>query len=353
MPTFSAKFLQETTARIFRACAISAEESHVIAEHLVDAEACGLPSHGLLRVPQYVQAIAAGELVPGAKLHVLSETIATAVLDAGHGFGQVMARQAMDLAIERAERAGAGVVTLRNCGHTGRLGSYTEQATRRDMAGIVMVNGGGHGQWVAPFGASSGRLATNPISFAVPTASSDPLVLDMATSAAPEGKIRAMLAAGLAIPEGWVVDHEGNSTRNPADLYGPRRGALLPFGGHKGFGLAMLIDALAGGLSGAGVCCDADAPLAGKGDGVFLVAIQIAAFAPLELYQQRITRLVQHVKSAAPSASSGEVVVPGETEARHRQRSLREGIPVAPATWDALVSLMERFQIRLSAVPHP
>src|SRR5262249_46254446 len=190
------------------------------------------------------------------------------------------------------------------------------QATRRGMLGMMMVNGGGHGQWVAPFGARSGRLATNPLSIAVPSASSDPLVLDMATSAAPEGKIRAMLAAGLAIPEGWVVDHAGKPTRNPADLYGPPRGALLPFGGHKGFGLALLIDALAGGLSSAGVCCDADAPLAGKGDGVFLVAIQIAAFAPLDQFQQTITRLVQHVKSAA-SSSGGEVLVPGETEARH------------------------------------
>ena len=164
----------------------------------------------------------------------------------------------------------------------------------------------------------------------------------MATSAAPEGKIRAMMSAGLAIPEGWVVDHAGQPTRNPADLYGPPRGALLPFGGHKGFGLAMLIDAMAGGLSGAGCCCDANAPLAGKGDGVFLVAIQISAFEPLDPFQQMMTQLVHHVKSAASSDSSGEVLVPGEPEARNRQRLLREGIPVAPATWDALVNLMDR-----------
>jgi uncharacterized oxidoreductase len=349
MPTFSAEFLQDTTARIFQACAVPEEEAHVVGEHLVEAEACGLPSHGLLRVPQYVQAIEAGELVPGTRLRVLSETIATAVLDAGHGLGQVMAGKAMDLAIERAERVGVGVVTLRNCGHTGRLGSYTEQATRRGMLGMMMVNGGGHGQWVAPSGASAGRLATNPLSIAVRTGSSDPLVLDMATSAAPEGKIRAMLAADLQIPEGWVVDHAGRPTRNPADLYGPPRGALLPFGGHKGFGLAMLIDAMAGGLSGAGVCCDADAPLAGKGDGVFLMALQIAAFAPLGLFQQAMTRLVQHVKSAPTSAPSGEVLVPGEMEARTRQRLMREGIPVAPATWNALVNLVNRFQINASA----
>src|SRR5262249_34572394 len=178
MPTFSAEFLQDTTARIYRACAVSEEESQIIAEHLVDAEACGLPSHGLLRVPQYVQAIAAGELVPGAALRVLPGTVAAAVLDAGHGFGQVMARQAMDRAIDRAERAGVGVMTVRNCGHTGRLGSYTEQATRRGMAGIVMVNGGGHGQWGAPFGASAGRLATNPLSIARPSAASGPPLLD-------------------------------------------------------------------------------------------------------------------------------------------------------------------------------
>jgi uncharacterized oxidoreductase len=344
MPTFSAEFLQRTVSDILCSWGVPQEEARIVAEHLVDAEACGLPSHGLLRVPQYVQAIADGQIVPGATLSVLSETLATVVLDGGRGFGQVMAQKAMDLAIDRAGRTGVGVVTLRNCGHTGRLGSYTEQAARRGMVGMMMVNAGGLGQWVAPYGSIAGRLATNPISIAVPTDSPAPLLLDMATSASPEGKVRAMLAAGLPIPEGWVIDHAGKPTTNPADLYGPPRGALLPFGGHKGFGLAMLIDALAGGLSGAGCCCDAEASLAGKGDGVLLMAIRIEAFVPLPDFQQMMTRLVQHVKSAPASTPGGEVLTPGELEARNRERALREGIAVVPATWKALMELAQQSQ---------
>jgi uncharacterized oxidoreductase len=343
MLTVSFEVLERTIADILLGCKVPPEEAQIVAEHLVDAEACGLPSHGALRVPQYVQAIAAGQIVPGARLSVLSETIATTVLDGGYGFGQVMASKAMDLAIDRAQRAGVGVVTLCNCGHTGRLGSYTEQAARRGMACMMMVNSGGHGQWVAPFGATAGRLATNPLSIAVPTNSGDPLVLDMATSASPEGKVRAMLAAGLAIPEGWVINYEGKPTSNPADLYGPPRGALLPFGGHKGFGLAMLVEALAGGLSGAGCCQDADAPLAGKTDGVFMLALRIEAFVPLAKFEQAITQLVRHVKSAPASVPGGEVLVPGETEARNRRQALREGILIVPSTWSALLELQHKF----------
>jgi uncharacterized oxidoreductase len=250
MPTVRAEFLDKAIADIFQACGVPEVEARIVATHLVDAEACGVVSHGIIRVPQYVQAIADGQIVPDAQLRILSEATATAVLDGQHGFGQVMALRAMDWALDRAEHTGVSAVTLCSCSHTGRLGSYTERAIRRGMAAMMMVNTGGHGQWVAPFGGTAGRLATNPISIAVPTDSDAPLLLDMATSVVPEGKIRAVQTAGQPIPEGWIIDHRGQPATSPAELYGPPRGALLPFGGHKGFGLAMLINALAGGLSG-------------------------------------------------------------------------------------------------------
>src|SRR5262245_14482321 len=314
MPTVKAEALTKRIIAIFHACGVPAGEAEVVAEHLVDAEACGVVSHGVLRVPQYLEAIVEGRVRPGAVLRTVSETVSTAVLDGQSGFGQVMAWQAMQLAIEKARHTGVGVVTLTNCGHTGRLGYYTERATRKGMAGLMMVNSGGAGQWVAPFGGTAGRLATNPLSLAVPTASDDPLVLDMATSVAPEGKVRALLTAGSLIPTGWVMDHAGRPTTNPADLYGPPRGALLPFGGHKGFGLSMLIDALAGGLSGAGCCVDLHAPLQGRTDGVLLLALDISAFCPVALFQAVISQLIQHVKSSPPEKGVTEVLVPGEGE---------------------------------------
>jgi hydroxycarboxylate dehydrogenase B len=153
MPTVKAEFLQNGITGIFLACGVPEEEAQIVAAHLVDAEACGVVSHGVLRVPQYVQALADGQIVRDAKLRILSETTATAVLDGQHGFGQVMAQRAVDWALDRAEHTGVSAVTLCNCSHTGRLGSYTERATQRGMAALMMVNTGGHGQWVAPFGA--------------------------------------------------------------------------------------------------------------------------------------------------------------------------------------------------------
>src|SRR5262249_58589947 len=180
MPTLKAKYLESVITGIFQACGVPKEEAEIVAAHLVDAEACGVVSHGILRVPQYVQALADGQIVPDAKLRVLSETPATAVLDGQHGFGQVMALRAVDCALERAERTGVSAATLVNCSHTGRLGNYTERAARRGMAALMMVNTGGHGQWVAPFGGRAGRLSTNPMSLAVPVGEEASLVLDIA-----------------------------------------------------------------------------------------------------------------------------------------------------------------------------
>jgi hydroxycarboxylate dehydrogenase B len=347
MPTIKADSLVSAIAEIFRAVRVPFEAARAVAEHLVDAELCGVCSHGIIRVPQYVQAVEEGRVVADAQLTIERETISTVVLDGGNGFGQVMARGAMDIAIERAEIAGAAVVTLHNCGHTGRLGAYTEQAARRRMAGLMMVNSGGCGQWVAPFGGTAGRLATNPLSIAVPAEAGDPLVLDIATSVAPEGKIRTKLSAGRPVPEGWLIDPHGRPTTNPADLYGPPRGALLPFGGHKGFGLSMLVDALAGGLSSAGCCTDANMPMAGRTDGVLMVAINVAAFCPPAEFLQSVQRLIAHVKSAPPAPGIAEVLVPGELEGRMRTQRLRDGIPVAETTWKLVQEAATRLNIAL------
>jgi uncharacterized oxidoreductase len=205
------------------------------------------------------------------------------------------------------------------------------------MAGLMMSNTGGHGQWVAPFGGLAGRLATDPFSIAVPTDSGDPLMFDFATSIAPEGKVRSLMTAGEKLPVGWVIDHQGRPSTNPADLYGPPRGALLPFGGHKGFGLSMLIDALAGGLSGAGCCTSADRPMDGKTDGVFLLAVNVADFCSLSEFQSLVTRLVEHVKASPATDSNVGVIVPGELESRTRRERLLNGIPIHSATWDLVV----------------
>jgi uncharacterized oxidoreductase len=200
---------------------------------------------------------------------------------------------------------------------------------------------------VAPFGGLAGRLATNPISIAVPSDAGAPLLLDFATSVTPEGKVRTMLTAGQELPPGWIVDHRGQPSTNPADLYGPPRGALLPFGGHKGFGLAMLIDALAGGLSGAGCCTTADQPMDGKTDGALLLALRVEDFCPLADFRALVSRLVAHVKSSPPAPGIAEVVVPGELESRTRAQRLHNGLPVQMGTWNLLVECAARAGVAI------
>jgi hydroxycarboxylate dehydrogenase B len=340
MPLLQGEFLRTAIRETFVALGVSDQDAAIVAAHLVDAELTGVSSHGVIRVPQYVRAVREGRVQPAARLSVLRETGATAALDGGGGFGQVMVAGMVEKALELSSKLGAGVVTLVNCGHTGRLGHYTEQAAARGHVAMMFANAGGHGQWVAPFGGTSGRLSTNPFSLAAPSGGDFPLVLDVATSIAPEGKVRALQAAGQQLPAGWVIRHDGQPTTDPADLYGPPRGAILPMGGHKGFGLSMLIDALAGGLSGAGCCTDPGAPMDGRTDGVLFVAIRPNAFLPPEQFLQQVEALIAHVKSSPPAPGVTEVLAPGEREFCLRAARDREGVFIDDEIWNVVSSAL-------------
>lgn len=345
MPTFQAEALIDAATAVFTANGMRAVDARLVAEHLVEADLCGVTSHGLLRLPQYVGAIEQGKLVPGAELAVQATRDAVVRCDGGQGAGQVMARRAWDLVIERAREHGVGAGTLTNCYHTGRLGDYTARAARAGFAALMMVNSGGHGQWVAPFGGITGRLSTNPLSFAVPTGGPFDLVLDIATSAAPEGKIRAHAAAKRPIPEGWVIDAKGQATRDPKDLAGPPRGALLPFGGHKGFGLALIVEALAGGLSGAGCCTDPAAPLESRTDGVFLLALEASALREPAAFFAEVQAMIRHVKTAAPVPGGTEIMVSGELEGKLRRERSEGGLDISPGIWAQIEPVFRRFGI--------
>jgi uncharacterized oxidoreductase len=335
MPDLSQPALVEGIQRIFVAAGVQSEEALTVAEHLVEAEACGVSSHGVMRVGQYLEGIRARTIAVDAIMRVVQRTASTAVLDGGGGLGIVMAGKAMEMAISLARASGCGVASMRHCGHSGRLGSYTSHAARHGMVGMMLVNGGGKGQWMGPHGGRSGRLATNPLSIAAPASAAGQLMIDLATSTAPEGKVRSEMLAGRAVPAGWVVDAEGCSSTDPAALYGPPQGALLPFGGHKGFALAMAVDALAGGLSGAGCCTEPPDALKPGGDGILAIAIDVAAFRPLAEFADEITGLMEHVRSC-PAIPGQQVQVPGDPERTRRERSQAQGIPIHDALWASL-----------------
>ena len=211
----------------------------------------------------------------------------------------------------------------------------------------MCVNAGGHGQWVAPFGGAAGRLGTNPLSFALPRPGGDPLVLDIATSIVPEGKVRATKNAGREMPRGWVRDHNGQVSSDPDALYGPPRGAIQPLGEHKGFGLSLIVDLLAGALSGAGVCSDPDAPLGGATDGVFLLAVSVDSFCPLETFAALTGDLVAHVKTAPVAPGFDEILFPGESEARCRRDSLEHGVGIDALSWEPIARVLLEHGVEL------
>jgi uncharacterized oxidoreductase len=349
MPTFHHKRLSSAVAGVFVACGVDGSSAKIVAEHLVESDMCGVGSHGVIRVPQYVQAVESGKVSPGAKTQVLRESPGTLVFDGQHGFGQVIAHNAMFRAIDKARQIGVAAVTLCNCGHTGRLAGYTGAAAEAGMLAMMMVNAGGSGQWVAPFGGTEARLATNPISFAVPNENGPALIIDFATSATPEGRVRAALNAGKSLPEGWIVDHRGGPTTSPADLYGPPHGAILPFGGaqgHKGFGLAMMVDIFAGALSGAGAC-HTGAPHDSKTDGVFLLTLDPSFFGPRTEFLDRVRGLIEHVSSTPAMPGVDRVYVPGEKEALAKQKALAEGVVIDDGVWMAIKPTFDRFGVAI------
>ncbi|MEX2307973.1 MAG: Ldh family oxidoreductase [Pirellulales bacterium] len=341
MPTLSCDQLTSLVTAIFEHAGAPPAHARLVANHLVEANTFGHDSHGVLRVPQYCMAIDSGELVPHAKPSVVRESAAGAVMDGRQSFGQVAVADAMNRAIDKASNNGIGAVTIRNCYHSGRLGAYSALAADAGMIGMVMVNAGGGGQSVVPFGGSARRLATNPFSIAAPTNGDFPLVLDIATSMAPEGKVRDHALRGVQLPEGWIVDAAGRPSCNPEDFYGPPAGSLLPLGGpagHKGFGLALMIDVLAGALSGAGCCRDEVLPAR---DGVLLIAIHVDQFSDRVDFDQQVRGLIDYVKSCPPAPGFAGVFVPGEIEHREAQQRRRVGIALDDNIWQQIQSIAE------------
>jgi uncharacterized oxidoreductase len=335
MPKIPSEQLRSLSLDILHAAGVPEPDAEIVGNHLVESNLAGVDSHGIIRLPQYVEAVQTGRVIPGVQPTTLRETPSGALMDGNQGFGQVMAQRAMELAIDKAAKTSVSAVTLYNCGHTGRLAGYAGMAAETAMIGIMMANAGGGGQSVCPFGGIDRRLATNPICCAMPGGKVGRIVLDIATSIVPEGRIRQLHSSGQPAAEGWIIDSRGNPTTDPGDFYGPPPGALLPLGsaaGHKGFGLGLVVDLLAGGLSMAG-CCRADAPEVPTGDGVLAMAIDISSFTPLEDFLHHVDGLVDHVKSSRLNPGYREILVPGEPESRAREDRVRNGVPVDEATW--------------------
>ena len=345
MPRVRPEVLREIGCELFVAAGCTPPDARTVVDHLVESNLFGHDSHGVIRYPDYVKAIRQGRYQAQADPEVLHETPCTAVVDAHGALGQIGARFATELAIEKARQQGVASVSLRNTCHIGRVGAYPLMAARAGTMAQVFANGGHFGGQVAPFGGIDGRLCTDPLAFAAPRREADPILLDMTTSVVAEGKVRVASYRGEEVPQGWLIDSEGHPTRDPKTFRADPPGSILPLGGvaaHKGYGMAFMVELLGGSLSGQG--CTRGAPVVAS-NGVLLTVYHIESFTDLETYYDEVEALLRHVRSSRLAPGFDEILAPGEPEFRSARQRQSAGIEVDPKTWSMIREELQGFDI--------
>lgn len=333
-----AAHLHALTRRLFMAAGAPQAIADDVTQILVNSNLAGHDSHGVLRVPAYLEQISDGRIDPRAEPTLVKESPTTLLLDGQKGFGHYTAAKGIERAIAKAQQANVCCVNFTQINHIGRLGEYAEAAARGGCLGIITVGAGGaklNGR-TAPFGGGLGVLGTNPIAVGVPTGDDVPFVLDFATSVVAEGKLQVARSKGVTVPPGCIVDKDGQPTVNPQDFY--EGGRLLTFGGHKGYALSLFV-CLLGGLSGQ---FDASGLVMG---GAAMIVLNIAAFTPLADYQQNVRAFLDGIKSIPTAPGFDEVLAPGDFEQRNRQQRLAAGVPIPATIHDQLHRWAANLQV--------
>jgi len=339
-----AERLRGLAAAILEAAGFRPDDATLVAEVLVEADLRGVDSHGVTRLAGYVSMIDSDLLNPRPDVKLLRESGSTVLIDGDRGIGIIAARQAIDRVIELSGETGIACASVRNISHTGMIGWYTMRAAEAGRVGIAMNNGP---SMVPPFGGRAPLTATNPISIAAPAEPGNPLVLDMATTMVAAGKLRLATKTLDSIPDQWALDRQGRPTSDPVEAI--QHGFLQWAGGYKGYGLALMIEVLAGVLSGSRFGTDVPTmiefgrdPLESSG---FYIAIDIERFMPLDEFRQRVEQLIDQAHRIPAADESQPVKVAGQLEAECRRQRLADGIPVRRAVFEELAKLGERFGV--------
>ncbi len=336
---------------VLAASGSAAPEAEEVATHLVEANLKGHDSHGVGVIPTYVRNVREGHLKPNQHAALVSEVGPIAVFDGQMGYGQVIAREATEWAIANAKNAGVGIFALRNTHHVARVGAYGELAAASGLISIHFVNVMIAPGRVAPFGGMTGRFGTDPVCITFPSAAGKPpVVLDFATSRVAAGKLRVALNEGNELPQGYLIDAHGNEATDPAVFF-RGNGAMLPFGEHKGSGLALACELLAGVLTGGGAM-QADIPNRGVKNGMFSIVLDPARFGDTDAMAREMETLIGWVKSSPRRPGVEEVMIAGEPERKSRAKRLRDGIPVDANTWKELVAAARLTGLPDSAIPN-
>ena len=351
MPTVQHDVLREMTFSIFKAIGIPEEDARTVGDHLVDSNLNGHDSHGVARIPGPGYAPSMTEqYVKWPEHEIVRETPALAVIDGNGANGIVAMEHALRLVAEKSRRSTIGIVALRNVTHIGRLGYYPPRIAEQGMIGMVWTNVGG--LFMAPFGSADARLRPTPIAFAVPRRDGPPFMLDMSLSVVAGGKVREKIVRDQPVPEGWMIDTQGNYVTDGEQAFNNPDVGVLPLGGlqfgHKGYGLAMMMEMIVGPLSLAG-CTKGEGKDDG-GNGVMVMAIDIESFTDIDVYTEEVEGLATWVSSARPLPGVERIYVPGEIELETYQRRLKDGIDVPDQTWAKIGALAKELSVTMPKV---
>ena len=334
----------------------SPEHANLAADVLIKADLRGIDSHGVARLTGYVRLWEKGRINPTPDIKIVHETPSTATIDGDAGLGLVVAPFAMKVAIEKAEKFGSGWVSVRNSNHFGIAAYHTMIAVEKDMIGFAMTNAS---PLVAPTFANERMLGTNPMCYAFPAGKYPPVIVDMATSAAANGKLEIAQRTGKPIPEGWIQDANGQSSVDPHEL--KKGGSLLPLGSdrehgsHKGFGLSATVDILSAVLSGANygpwappfvAFMEPSANPVGTGLGHFLGAMRVDGFRPVEEFKNHLDNWIDRFSNAKPINEDQKVIIPGEPELIAEKERKINGIPLIDEVCKDLNSLADKLGIK-------
>jgi hydroxycarboxylate dehydrogenase B len=350
---FSAEMLKALCADVLERLGCRTEEGRRVADSLVGANLAGHDSHGVLRLPRYVDWVRSGDIVINQTVERIVDTPVIGVIDGRFGFGQTVAPIAVAMGIEKAKAAGLSAISLRNAGHIGRVGEWAEIAAAEGLISVHFVNVAGS-VLVAPFGGIERRLSTAPFCVAIPRPGAAPIVLDFATSLVAEGKVALASRGGKALPEGALIGPDGVASNDPAILYGPlaadgprdaRRGAgaIRAFGEHKGSGLALICELLGGSLSGTG----ATEPGRRFANGMFSLYIDPVRLDPSHFFDGDVARYIAWF-AQGKTMPGQTILTPGETERASRALRLAEGVPLPVEVWASIVAVARSVGLEIS-----
>jgi hydroxycarboxylate dehydrogenase B len=331
MPTFTARGLENLTHLIATRMGSEDVEAREVADHLVRANLAGHDSHGVGMLPTYVRLLQDGLLVPNQTSETVLDSGALLIIDARRGYGQRAAGDAVRRGIAKAKEMGACVLGLRNASHIGRIGTYAELAIAHGCAFVSFVNVADHRDAQATWGAAEARLGTNPFTTGVPGPNGQPIVLDMATTTIAAGKARVAHNKGVPVPDGCLIDADGNPTNDPTGFMRDKTGALRSFGMHKGGGLAIMCEIMA--MAVAGGQGTVEDRKGGTLNSMLATIIDLSRLGGAEHVAARAEATRAHIKSARPAPGFNEVLTPGEPERRYAAKRLAEGIDVDDQSW--------------------